>query len=332
MTLLLERFGIEVVGYSLAPTDLSLFNRLNRKGKITEVFEDIRDLNSLSKFFAQTKPALVLHMAAQPLVLESYFRTRETFEVNVIGTVNVIDVAFQTNSVKVIGVITTDKVYRNQETGRKFVESDALEGKDPYSASKVAAESVVRSWINIQEISGGPRLISLRAGNVIGGGDFAENRIMPDLIRGLVMGKETAIRNPESTRPWQHVLDPLLGYLAAISQGLIAENKNAYNFGPEEESFSVSELIRIVEGNFPGKFNIEVKAGDETRKMESKFLGLDSELANSTLGWCPAWSQEEAIISTVNWWIHTLDGKDSGSEICAHDINQLLKFHNIEIE
>jgi len=332
MTLLLERLGIKVVGYSLGPTESSLFNRLNRRGKITEVFQDIRDTANLNEFFRQTKPRFVLHMAAQPLVLESYKNPRNTFEVNVMGTINLIEAAFQTDSVQVIGVVTTDKVYKNDSTGKKFIEADALEGKDPYSASKVSTESVVRSWTNIQEISGGPRLISLRAGNVIGGGDFAEDRIMPDLVRGLISEKIVEIRNPDSTRPWQHVLDPLLGYLCAMIQALDSKHESAYNFGPAEESLTVEELVNIVKRNFPGKFKVMSNFELKNKDLESKFLGLDSTLSNVGLGWYPVWNQENAIISTIEWWLDVIDKQSSGFEKCLSDIDHLLNIHSINLE
>jgi CDP-glucose 4,6-dehydratase len=332
MTLLLERMGVEVVGYSLPPTETSLYSRLNRVGQVKEVFHDIRDKKNLNKFLQQTKPRYVIHMAAQPLVLESYKNPGETFEVNVMGTVNLIEAAFQTDSVQVIGVVTTDKVYKNDATGKNFIESDPLEGKDPYSASKVATESVVSSWSNIQKISGGPKLISLRAGNVIGGGDFAENRIMPDLIRSLISGEVVEIRNPKSTRPWQHVLDPLIGYLVAIIQALNSGKENAFNFGPNENSLTVEELVKIVERNFPDKFKIENNYDQESKEIESKLLGLDSSLSRMILDWHPAWSQEESIISTINWWVDVIAERISVSEKCLSDINHLLDFHDIELE
>jgi CDP-glucose 4,6-dehydratase len=152
MTLLLERLGVEVVGYSLAPTETSLFNRLNRRGIITEVFQDIRDTAKLNEFFQRTKPKFVIHMAAQPLVLESYKNPFETFEVSAMGTVNVLEAAFKTKSVEVVGVVTTDKVYRNNGFGNRFIEQDELEGEVPYSASKVTADAAVAAWKNIQEV------------------------------------------------------------------------------------------------------------------------------------------------------------------------------------
>ncbi|MBI3429249.1 MAG: CDP-glucose 4,6-dehydratase [Actinobacteria bacterium] len=221
LTLLLEKLDVPVVGLSLPALPNSLFERTNRFGVIQESFTDIRDFESVLKFVESTAPSVVIHMAAQPLVFESYKTPRETFEVNVMGSVNVLSASFEVGSVEAIGVITTDKVYRNDNSGRAFVETDALEGKDPYSASKVGTEATSAAWRQIAKVSGGPKVISLRAGNVLGGGDWAENRLLPDLIRGYANGFATTVRNPQSTRPWQHVLDPLRGYILAL-EALVA--------------------------------------------------------------------------------------------------------------
>jgi CDP-glucose 4,6-dehydratase len=153
-------------------------------GEITELYVDIRDTEEVHKFISVNKPAVILHLADQPLVIESYSKPEDTFDINVMGTVNVLSLAFRTSSVKSVGIVTTDKVYRNDNIGRRFIETDSLGGKDPYSASKVAVEEVVSAWQNIHNLAGGPRLVSLRAGNVIGGGDFAEIRLLPDIVRG----------------------------------------------------------------------------------------------------------------------------------------------------
>ena len=188
LTFLLERLNVPVIGLSLEPEKDSLFDRAKRTGVIPEAFIDIREFHAISRFISEHQPSAVIHMAAQPLVLQSYKTPRETFETNVMGTANVLDAAFKTNSVEAVVVVTTDKVYRNDNSGQSFVETDPLAGKDPYSASKVGTESVVAAWQQIAKISGGPKVISVRAGNVIGGGDWAEDRLMPDLIRGLVSG------------------------------------------------------------------------------------------------------------------------------------------------
>jgi CDP-glucose 4,6-dehydratase len=211
MTFLFEQLKIPVVGYSLPPEKDSLYDRASRTGAIPEKFADIRDYVGLEEFIDFHKPSTIIHMAAQPLVLRSYESPRETFDVNTMGTVNVLDIAFKKAFVQAIIVVTTDKVYRNDNSGRAFVETDALEGKDPYSASKVGTEAVVSAWQQISRVSGGPCVVSVRAGNVIGGGDFAENRLIPDLVRSSLSSKVLNIRNSENVRPWQHVLEPLQG-------------------------------------------------------------------------------------------------------------------------
>ena len=245
LTLLLEKLGVEVVGFSLSPEKDSLFDRAGRTGAIKEVFADIRDYELLNTYITSIKPSAIIHMAAQPLVLESYRLPKETFDVNVMGTVNVLDSAFKTDSVQAIVVVTTDKVYRNDNSGRAFIESDPLEGKDPYSASKVGTEAAVAAWQQIQRISGGPKVVAVRAGNVIGGGDWGDNRLLPDLIRSFSSGQKMAVRNPASTRPWQHVLDPLGGYISALEAILGGEKISSVNFGPDTQSIAVSEVVKI---------------------------------------------------------------------------------------
>ena len=332
MTMLLEKLGLEVVGYSLPPTNSSLFQKLNRTGKIPEVFGDIRNEKELNSFFLSVKPKYVIHMAAQSLVIKSYVRPEETFSINVMGTINVLNASLKSGSVKTIGVVTTDKVYKNNNSGCQFVESDPLGGKDPYSASKVAAESVIEAWNNLRIKNGGPVILALRAGNVIGGGDLSENRIMPDIVRSMISGKEVAVRNPTSTRPWQHVLDPLFGYLIAILNSKNTQNNRplAFNFGPTEPSFSVQELLEIIEGNFPGLIKINYRTSELISNLESRFLDLNSNLAKEELFWEPAWSQKDAIISTINWWQRVIRDESSASNAIHDEILKLLCFHNLQ--
>jgi CDP-glucose 4,6-dehydratase len=328
LTLLLGELGIQTVGYSLPAEDNSMYQRLNRNGAIVEQFGDLKDKKKLEDFFASTKPSFVMHMAAQPLVLESYKEPLKTFETNVMGTVNVIEAAFKSQKVTAIGIVTTDKVYRNNDTHKKFIESDTLEGKDPYSASKVATESVVQAWRKIQEVSGGPQIIALRAGNVIGGGDFANNRIIPDLIRGMISQEIVEIRNMNNTRPWQHALDPLFGYLLALVKECENGNSTAYNFGPDDDSYSVSKLLEIVSSNFPNRIKTRVSK-DSNSKLESQFLDLDSNFARKKLGWSPAWNQEKAIISTFKWWIDILENRADPLVRTKIDIVELIKHHKM---
>ena len=322
LTLLLERLGIEVFGYSLEPDKSSLYCRLGRTGKVIEVFDDIRNYNKLKEFMSKVQPTFVIHMAAQPLVLESYDRPKETFDVNVMGTINLLEISRIVESIKIVGVVTTDKVYKNTGSGRRFIESDQLEGSDPYSASKVATESAIKAWSAIKSTGNNPRIVSLRAGNVIGGGDLANNRLIPDIIKGFQLGKKVEIRNSMSTRPWQHVLDPLFGYLAAIEHALHDDSARAFNFGPSEGSLSVGKVVDIASKIL----NVEFDLIDNglPLKYESKFLDLDSSLAREQLGWSPSWSQEEAITSTINWWQKVLVQKGDPYTLCLEDIEKRL--------
>jgi CDP-glucose 4,6-dehydratase len=324
MTFLLEHLNVPTIGYSLPAEKDSLYDRAERTGAIPEVFADIRDYETLEKFIDLHKPSTIIHMAAQPLVLKSYESPRETFDVNVMGTVNVLDIAFKKDFVKAVIVVTTDKVYRNDNSGRAFVETDPLEGKDPYSASKVGTESVVAAWQQISKVSAGPRVVSVRAGNVIGGGDFAENRIIPDLIRGLMTGNEVEIRNPESTRPWQHALDPLSGYMTAVENCLQGNNYPNFNFGPLSKSLNVSELTKIATTVFKD-LKINIMKSKSCTNVESINLDLDSSLVNKNLGWRPIWTQEEAIFRTLNWWSSFLNKSKNADELCKEEVSDFLK-------
>ena len=324
LTLLLEKLGVEVVGFSLSPEKDSLFDRAGRTGAIKEVFADIRDYELLNTYITSIKPSAIIHMAAQPLVLESYRLPKETFDVNVMGTVNVLDSAFKTDSVQAIVVLTTDKVYRNDNSGRAFIESDPLEGKDPYSASKVGTEAAVAAWQQIQSISGGPKVVAVRAGNVIGGGDWGDNRLLPDLIRSFSSGQKMAVRNPASTRPWQHVLDPLSGYVSALEAILGGEKISSVNFGPDTQSIAVSEVVRVaVETWGPGS-NIELDSSVPKSTTEAISLDLNPNFAKNFLGWEPCWSQEEAVISTIEWWKKVLSQRIKPIEACLDDVRKVL--------
>jgi CDP-glucose 4,6-dehydratase len=326
MTFLLEYLGIPIVGYSLPPEKDTLFERAARKNLIPEVFADIRDYQNLEKFIDENKPSTIIHMAAQPLVLSSYENPRETFDVNVMGTVNVLDIAFKKDFIKAVIVVTTDKVYRNDNSGQAFVEHDPLEGKDPYSASKVGTESVVAAWQQISEIQPGPKIASVRAGNVIGGGDFAKNRIVPDLIRSVLNNQAIEIRNPDSIRPWQHVLDPSVGYLNVLERlsSNIEFAPNSINFGPIDNGVSVQSLVNSALEIFS---NIKVtypKSEDKFPLMESKSLHLNSNLAQDSLGWQPKWSQEDAIAKTFIWWRRALLEKIDVNILCRNEIQDFF--------
>jgi CDP-glucose 4,6-dehydratase len=323
LTLLLEFLGLQIAGVSLPPTNNSLYVKINRLGAIEEHFIDIRDSDAVNKYVNRTKPSAILHLAAQPLVIESYNSPKDTFGTNVMGTVNVLEAARNCESVRSIAIITTDKVYKNENQHRKFNENDPLEGHDPYAASKVASEAAAAAWRNISKTFGGPQIIAMRAGNVIGGGDYSENRLIPDLIRAWQKNEVCEIRSPQSTRPWQHVLDPLLGYLYALDRNLDIPNYTpSYNFGPSEPSLTVEEVTAVAQDYF-GNNQMQIKVQNSDFFPESKFLDLNSQLAQSELNWRPHLSQVGAIKSTFAWWEKVERGDLSALEACRFDINKL---------
>jgi CDP-glucose 4,6-dehydratase len=326
LTILLEQIGIEVTGLSLQPVPESLYSRSSRLGKINEAFIDVRDSDAIFKFIDGHKPKIIIHLAAQPLVLDSYKDPKYSFDVNVNGTVNVLDAAFKVRSTEVVLVSTTDKVYENNGSNKSFTEKDPLKGKDPYSASKVAVENVVFAWREIKKLNGGPRLLTVRSGNVIGGGDFSKDRLIPDLIRSFTSNSEMQVRNPNSTRPWQHVLDPLFGYMNMIDNSLKGNDTEILNFGPNGKSLTVKEVVRIASDKW--EYKNKIKFYSERGEIEAITLKLDSKKAKKVLNWTPRWSQKEAIIETINWWSDVLSKKCTANERCSYDINKL--FHSAQ--
>jgi CDP-glucose 4,6-dehydratase len=332
MTLLLEFLQIPVVGISLPPKTDSLYSLLERKGAIPEAYIDIREFKKLKNFFIKYKPSVVLHMAAQPLVLESYNSPRETFEINIMGTANILDISTAFPEIKSVGVVTTDKVYRNSSQNSKgFIETDSLEGKDPYSASKVGTEAAVSAWRQISNKNKGQQIFSLRAGNVIGGGDKAKDRLLPDIVRSKLDSKSLVIRNSNSTRPWQHVLDPLYGYLLALDTSLNKEISSTYNFSPNAKSLDVGTVVAIANTAWENSLEFQILKHKNNVNYEAEELNLNSARALNELGWKPFWTQQESIISTVKWWRQLIENSVSPSELCLSDIKLLLgdnKFAN----
>lgn len=318
LTLLLNALGVSWVGISLQPKPNSLY-QLVEETSAAEHFLDIRDFDKLEKAVKSIKPRYVIHLAAQPLVLDSYRNPRETFETNVLGTANLLDVLVKNSFTEKIIIVTTDKVYREKRLQKSFKENDALGGKDPYSWSKVGTEAVVGSWQQICKTQGGPKIVSVRAGNVIGGGDNSENRLLPDLIKGFITNSIVNIRNPLSTRPWQHVLDPLNGYLLT----LVSDSKEkAFNFSPNSKSMPVKKVAEIANKVWGGDGKIEYNNVDDY--LETKSLSLNSTKAKKVLNWYSHWSQEEAVISTVSWWADVTNKSLLPKEACLRDINNLL--------
>lgn len=325
LTLLLESHGLEVSGISLSPEPESLYQRLNRKGQIREHFLDIRDFHTLEKTVVSINPSVVFHLAAQPLVLQSYFDPLGTFETNVMGTANLLQSISGLKERTYVVAVTTDKVYENTESVRKYRESDKLQGKDPYSASKVGTESVVTAWDNMWRQDSSHRICSARAGNVIGGGDFSKDRLVPDIIRAIKNKTDLMVRNPKSTRPWQHVLDPLLGYISAVDALTRNVDLKHVNFGPTEDSLSVEKLIQFAKEELGEQLSFTDRSNNPQEKLESGVLDLDSTLANSILGWKPKWNQEEAIRRTFFWWTEVLSKRLSPFDACNNDISDLIR-------
>lgn len=322
LTMLLERLGIEVVGYSLAPIEGSLYRRLDRQEVIHETFSDLRDFSELAKFIKEVDPSLVFHLAAQPLVLDSYEFPKETFEVNVMGTVNLLEVCKEQKNLKAVLVATTDKVYSNKNEQRKFKESDELLGKDPYSASKVAVENTLIAFANLKDENFQGGLVALRSGNVIGGGDVSKNRLIPDLVQAFSKSAPAIIRNSNSTRPWQHVLDPLFGYVLTAESILNGNDFNAINFGPDSDSLSVQTVSEIARETWGDGASLKVE--DSIDHLEAKNLELDSSFAQKILGWHPRWSQEKAVTDSILWWKDVLLNHSTCMQVVDRDLDFLF--------
>lgn len=315
---ILTNFGAKVSGYALkSDTQPSLFRILKLEKEIKHCIGDIRDYKKLKKVFVSNKPEIVLHLAAQPLVRDSYDDPLYTFETNIISTANVLQAVKETNKTKAAVMITTDKVYENKEWVYSYREIDRLGGYDPYSSSKAAAEIVIDSYIKsffnpkLYNIKHQTLVASARAGNVIGGGDWQKDRLVPDIIRAIFEKNEKVIiRSPEAVRPWQHVLEPLSGYLLLAKQLYLGKKEfsGPWNFGPEDESFiTVKELIeKIIKIAGRGSYSIK----KELDKHEAGLLKLDNNKAKSILGWQPVFDIDEALKLTVVWYKGFYDKKD----------------------
>lgn len=314
LSLWLLKLGAKVVGFSLpVPDERPNFFKLCRlKSKLESHYGDIRDLSHLKKIVHETQPEIIFHLAAQPLVRASYRSPVETFSTNVLGAVYLLEAIRGLKSLRVCQIITSDKCYRNEENQKAFREGDPLGGQDPYSASKASAELIVESYRSSffppERISEhGVSLSTIRAGNVIGGGDWGEDRVVPDCIRALSEGKEIPLRNPTSVRPWQYILDVLSGYLMLAERqmsdaGIFA---NAWNFGPgSENNVTVVELVeRVIKNWGRGRWiKLENDLSKESDLAEFNFLSLDASKANQILGWYPVYTLEESIFETVKWY------------------------------
>lgn len=305
LCLWLHQLGAQVYGYALQPENMEdHFNLLGLDSLIEHVTGDIRDLSAVQAAFDKFQPEILFHLAAQPLVRFSYDEPKLTFDTNVSGSVNILEASRKCESLKALVYVTSDKCYRNNEWIWGYRENDELGGHDPYSASKAAAELVFSSYQNSffnARLSFGAATV--RAGNVIGGGDWAVDRIVPDAIRALRSGKEIFLRNPNSTRPWQHVLEPLSGYLLVAAK-LLAEPKRysgAWNFGPDAQSIrTVKDLAEMIVADW-GSGRVEV-APQFHAPHEATLLHLNCDKAHQLLNWQPKWEVSRAIGETVAWY------------------------------
>lgn len=321
LTLLLEHLGHDVSGLSLSPIEDSLYDRIENWQHDSHI-GDIRDEEFVADVVRGVQPDIVFHFAAQALVLKSIQEPVETFQTNVLGTANLLEACRKTPSVKSILVSTTDKVYLNQHMRLRFSETDSLGGKDPYSASKVSQEQVINAWRFLSQIENGPKVLTARAGNVIGGGDLAQNRLIPDVIRGWENKQPVIIRNPASTRPWQHVIDPLIGYCMYVDNSLKGDVETALNFGPQGNSETVVSVLKEFRRHWPSEIEIALVEADSN--LEAKSLELNSTRAEQELGWYPTLTQLEAVAATATWWKKILIEQASARDTSLVDIRTAL--------
>jgi len=329
LSLWLVSLGAKVKGYALSPpTSPSLFIEANIDSIIDSQIADIRDQDTLHESMTKFSPDILIHMAAQPLVRYSYDEPIETYEVNVIGTAKVLEVARSCPNLKAIVNITTDKCYENDERAEGYKEDDPMGGYDPYSSSKGCAELVASSYRRSFLQDQGVGLASVRAGNVIGGGDWADDRLIPDILRSFENGSPVVIRNPKATRPWQHVLEPLSGYLI-LAQRLYEEQKKyaeGWNFGPNEQD--VKPVDWILDKMILKWPNSSWKLDSNSSPHEAGFLKLDISKAKSKLGWSPVWGLSQTLEKIISWhqaWLN----KEDMQVICLTEIKEYTRDMNI---
>jgi len=318
LSMWLTEMGAEVCGYALAPeSDRNLFSLLKMSDRVKDIRGDIRDLSHLKGAIEDFQPKFVFHLAAQALVLKSYESPVETFDTNVMGSVNLLEALRSSSSVRSLIYVTSDKCYKNKEWDWGYRESDELGGHDPYSASKAAAEivfsSYASSFLNDKKQLG---LASVRAGNVIGGGDWSDHRLVPDIVKSIESGNLFEIRNSSSIRPWQHVLEPLGGYLklAAFLSQEPQKYFGPWNFGPSFDNFkTVSDLVIGIEKVFSESLSNKIEkrtAAPSSAPKETKVLKLNCDKAMSQLDWKPKWNFDQTVLETAKWYLEYFRGGD----------------------
>jgi len=307
MCKVLLMLGAEVTGYALeAPTKPSLFELLDLEKKMDSVIGDIRDLSCLQQTFERVQPEIVIHMAAQPIVRESYKNPVDTYSINVMGTVNVLECVRNTPSVRSFVNVTTDKVYCNKEWEWGYRENEELNGYDPYSNSKSCSELVTSSYKNSFFTDGKVAISTARAGNVIGGGDFAIDRIIPDCVRAAMNGQDIIVRNPFSTRPYQHVLEPVMAYLMiAMKQYEDSSYAGSYNVGPDDcDCLTTGDLVTLFCDKWKAVSGQDISWVNQYDggPHEANFLKLDCSKIKSTFGWQPRWNVNHTVEKLVEWY------------------------------
>jgi CDP-glucose 4,6-dehydratase len=324
LSYLLDSVGAVVTGYSLEPTtELSLFNSLAFSNSFNSIIDDIRNKENFKNAIQNFNPEFIFHLAAQPLVIESYLNPKETFDINFTGTLNLLEIIKELNSPVQVVFITTDKVYENLELGEPFKETDKLGGKDPYSASKAASEILISSYNQsfFRELD--INIATARAGNVIGGGDWSENRLIPDIIKAKQQNEPLYIRNPKAIRPWQHVLEPIFGYLL-LGINLFENPKKfscSWNFGPEiQDVKTVEEIINI--GKKSGIVGEVIY--EKSSLIEAQSLKLDILKSKEELGFKPIWKAEQAIEITFEWYNAYYSQNSTAKELIHKDLKSYL--------
>jgi len=329
MTALLTRLGAQVTGYALAPEPGPSLFEAARIGELAaaSIIADIRDGERLTAAMQAAEPEVVFHLAAQALVRRARAQPDETFETNVMGTLRVLEAVRATPSVKAVVVVTSDKVYDNREWPWPYRETDALGGKEPYGASKAASEMVVQAYRH-SYFSGAERPVAIataRAGNVIGGGDWAVDRLVPDAMRAFAAKRPLVVRNPSAVRPWQHVLEPVAGYVRLAGRllvGLTLPEDGGFNFGPAaEDARSVSVVADALVERWGG--GARWQPDPAVHPYEARLLEVDSSRARSVLGWSPKWRLDEGLAHTVDWYRAVVGGADARSVTLAQIVDHL---------
>ncbi len=327
LSIILNLLGAKLYGYSLKPKKKSLFNQSGiGKNFISNFYGDIDNFKLLSEKIKKSKPNIIFHLAAQPLVIDSYKHPIKTFRTNIFGTLNLLESLKKVKSVKSVLIITTDKVYKINKSNKPYVEQDQLGGSDPYSTSKVGAEIVTHTYIKsfFKNNFLKNKISTVRAGNVIGGGDYSENRLVPDIIKAINNRRKIIIRNPNHVRPWQYVIEPLVGYLTLAERQYKTNIKTknfAWNFGPNKNNFkSVISIVKKIKNIENFKYSIK----KINRLKETKILKLNSNKSKKILKWLPIWNLNETLKMVLEWNMLIKKGKNV-KEVCKNQFLMYIK-------